>query len=75
MKTRKKTAARDEVGLLLEDAIRILGRMALRKRNKLWKHQVRQLEDELFAVLEKLNDVCTSEDSSDDVGVSTDGTP
>ncbi len=74
MKQKKKLGAADEVASLLADAIGILGRMALRKRQRLWKYQVRQLEDELFHVLEKLSDVCTSENSSDDEGVSDDGT-
>ncbi len=64
-----------ELEALLYVAIDILGRMALRKRNKIWAHDARQLEDELFEVLEKLSNVCTSENSGDDAGVISDGKP
>ncbi len=64
-----------ELESLLYVAIDILGRMALRKREKLWLHDVRQLEDELFEVLEKLSNVCTSENSSRGEEVINDGTP
>ncbi len=64
-----------ELEALLYVAIDILGRMALRKRDKLWSHDVRQLEDELFEVLEKLSNVCTSENSDSEAEVSNDGTP
>ncbi len=64
-----------ELEALLHVAIDILGRMALRRRDKLWAHDVRQLEDDLFEVLEKLNNVYTSENSPVAGVMSTDGTP
>ncbi len=64
-----------ETEALLYEAINVLGRMALRKRSKLWAHDVRQLEDELFEVLEALSNVRTSENSQSGLGIRTDGTP
>ncbi len=58
---KKLEADPTELESLLYVAIDILGRMALRKRRKLWQHEIRQLEDELFEVLERLSDVSVSE--------------
>lgn len=55
---KKKSIERvDEVGALLMIAVDCLGQIALRQRNKVWAHEARQLEDTLFEVLERLNDL------------------
>ncbi len=51
------TGSPTELEALLWLAVDILGRMALRKRRRMWKHEILQLEDELFGVLERLSDL------------------
>ena len=53
---------------LVEISVDVLGRMALRRRNKLWAHEVHQLEDELFEVLAALNNLKGEENPSDEPG-------
>lgn len=58
MKHKRETGSRStELDDCLAVAIDCLGKMALRKRNRLWAHDVRQLEDDLFEVLERLNNL------------------
>ncbi len=46
-----------EVAALVLQAVNVLGRIALRKRRRLSRREAWMLEDELFVVLEKLNDM------------------
>ncbi len=55
--TPEETFLKTEVEALLWRSVELLGAIALRKRTRLTRREAYTLEDELFAVLELLNDL------------------